>query len=489
SQALSFAAFLTSRGFAVGDRVTAALPNCIEWTVLLLGTWAAGGAVVGSSASFKLHETVYQLRDSGSYVAVVSEELLEIFVEAAKECPMVKTIVCVRYTNYPLPDGVVDFEETIRHQPLRRIVTVTLETVCIIYYTSGTSGQPKGVIHTHKSALCIVETMRSHWEREIYPALGTEQVDWYKENQIISSSCYHILGFALLNWFLIAGSTAVLMKSFDGDVYLEVVLKFKPRFLVVAPPGFAFLTKDSKGRAAPLSSVKMIMCSAAPLSRVLGDEFLVCHPNVKYIVQAYGMTEAGSMHLPLLLEEGVNAFGGVVASVYEQKIIDPSTLQPCKQGHRGEVCVRGAAQTVGYLKKPEATKELIVEEGWMHTGDIGYVDERGFLYIVDRLKELIKVNYMNQSLQVPPAEIEGILLSDHRIRDVAIVGIPDVVKGELVRAFVVREDETLSESEVQSLVTEKLAEFKRITGGVVFVDAIPKAATGKILRRVLRDQS
>ncbi|GMR46657.1 hypothetical protein PMAYCL1PPCAC_16852, partial [Pristionchus mayeri] len=486
-QALSFAAFLTSRGFVVGDRVTAALPNCVEWPVLHLGTWAAGGAVVGSSAAFKLHETVYQLRDSGSAVVVVSEELLDIFVEAAKECLVVKTIICVRSSNKPLPDGIIDFEQAIQQKPLQQIVPVMLETVCMVYYTSGTSGQPKGVIHTHKTFLCLVETMLIHWDSEIYPVLSGDRVDWYEENQIISSSCYHILGFALLNEFLLKGSTSVLMKSFDGDVYLEVVEKFKPRFLIVAPPGFAFLAKDPKGTAASLSSVQMVMCTTAPLSVEVSDEFLRCHPNVKYIVQAYGMTETGAAHLPLLLEEGVNASGGVVAAMYEQKIIDPSTLQPCKQRQRGEVCMRGVAQTVGYLNKPEATKELIDEDGWVHTGDIGYIDERGFLFIVDRLKELIKVNYMNQTLQVPPAELEGLLLSNNRIKDVAIVGIPDFVKGELVRAYVVKNDETLSENEVEGLVAGKLAEFKRITGGVVFVDVIPRNGTGKILRRALRE--
>ncbi|GMS94640.1 hypothetical protein PENTCL1PPCAC_16815, partial [Pristionchus entomophagus] len=478
-RALSFASFLTSRGFGMGDRLTAALPNSIEWPVMHLGTWAVGGTMVGSSAAFKLYETVYQLQDSSSSIVVTSEQLLDTFIEAAKECPTAKTIICVRTSKKPLPEGIIDFEDTLKFAPLRTIAPVTPVTVCMVYYSSGTTGQPKGIIHTHRTFYCTLEVMRSHWLHEIYPVLGVKEFDWYKESQIVTSSCYHILGFALVNWFLITGSQLVLMKAFDGDVYLDCIEKYKPRFLIVAPPIFAYLTKDTKGKTDPISSVQMIMCSTAPLSQDMSDEFLNSHPNVKYIVQGYGMTEVGFSHAPLLLEEGANASAGV--------IIDPDTLQPCKQGQRGEVCVRGAPQTIGYLNKPEATKALVDEEGWVHTGDIGYIDERGLLYIVDRLKELIKVNYMNQSLQVPPAELEGVLLSHHRIRDAAIVGIPDDARGELVRAYVVKADDALTAKEVENLVADKLADFKHITGGVVFVEAIPRSPLGKILRRVLRE--
>ncbi|GMS98240.1 hypothetical protein PENTCL1PPCAC_20415, partial [Pristionchus entomophagus] len=492
-RALAFAAFLTSRGFSVGDRVTAALPNSIEWPVLHLGTWVAGGAVVGSSAAFKLFETVYQLLDSASSVVVTSEHLLDIFIEGAKECPTVKTIICVRSSNKPLPQGVFDFEETLLCDPLNEIASVTPDDMSIIYYSSGTTGQPKGVVLTHRALHCEVEMLRSHWLHEIYPMLGAKEVDWHQESQLVSSACYHILGFSIVNLFLVTGSPMVLMAAFDGDVYLDVVEKFGPRFLIVGPPIFTYLAKEVKGKRDALASVKMILSASAPLSQELSNEFLARHPSVKYIVQGYGMTEMSSFsHVPLLEKEGVNASSGVVASYVEQKIVDPSTLLFCKQGQRGEVWMRGAIQTIGYLNKPEATRDTIDEEGWIHSGDIGYLDERGYLYIVDRLKDLIKVNFNNQSLQVPPAELEGILLSYSRIRDAAIVGIPDDKRGELVRAYVVRADEKLSEREVEELISDlnfpdKLAEFKHLTGGVVFVDEIPRSNIGKILRRVLRE--
>ncbi|GMR50077.1 hypothetical protein PMAYCL1PPCAC_20272 [Pristionchus mayeri] len=196
------------------------------------------------------------------------------------------------------------------------------------------------------------------------------------------------------------------------------------------------------------------------------------------------MSETGMSHVPLLLQEGVNAAAGVPASFYEQKIVEPTTHTVCKQW--GELWIRGAPQTAGYLNNPEPTKELIDDQGWIHTGDIGYVDERGFLYIVDRMKDMIKVSYKTQANQVAPAQIEGILLTHLKIRDAAVVGITvDQKVGELIRAFVVRADDTLECEEVEALVAGKLAEY--ITGGVFFMEAIPRAPTGKIIRRALKE--
>ncbi|GMT27159.1 hypothetical protein PFISCL1PPCAC_18456, partial [Pristionchus fissidentatus] len=462
------------------------IPNGIEYPLFHLGVWAAGGAIVGSSIAYKLHETIYQLLDSQSTVILTTQQCLPMIIEAAKSCPTVRTIMCTRSSFVPLPEGVVDFEDALKFQPARDIVLLSLDSECLVYYSSGTTGQSKGVVYTHRSFHCAIEMRRSHWLHEIYPVLGVPNVEWLNEYQIISSGCFHLLGFGLLNWFLVTGSPIVIMPSFKGDVYLDMIAKYKPRFVNVTPPAIAFLTKDPAGQAAPLASIQLIMSSTAPLSQAISNEFFTHHPNVEYVVQGYGMTESASSHLPLLLHKGANASGGIVAAAYEQRIIDPSALTPCKRGQMGEVCVRGAAQSIGYLNRPDATKILMDEDGWIHTGDVGYIDERGLLYIVDRMKEMIKVTYNNQALPVAPAEIEGILLSNSKVGDAAVVGVPDDAGAELIRAFIVKADDDLTEREVESIVAEKLADFKRITGGVVFVDAIPRSATGKILRRDLK---
>ncbi|KAF8370558.1 hypothetical protein PRIPAC_76987 [Pristionchus pacificus] len=484
-QSLSVAAFLRSQGFSVGDRACTVLANCIEFPVILLGVWSAGGVFVGSSPAFKHHESVYQLRDSGSSVVFTSEVLLRSVLSAAEECPEIKTIVCIRTSSALLPSNVIDFQDVINFAPLKEIVPVSMDAPCMVYYSSGTTGQPKGVVHTNFTYYAGIEILRSHFLDEIYPVLGVMDVDWYQDSQIISTGCFHMLGFGLLNWCLLTGAQVVMMEKLDELLYPKLVDKFKPRYLFVSPPIFAYLSKDPKGRAAALESVHLILTSSSPLSQEISDEFFAHHPNVKYIVQGYGMTETGYSHLPLLTREGATASSGVLASGFQQKIINTTTHQSCALGEWGEILVKSPSLTIGYLNKEEETKFLFDDEGWLHTGDIGYMDHSGSICIVDRVKELIKVNYANQTLQVPPAELEGILLSTPSIRDVAIVGVPHEAGGELV--FIVKAEENLEAEDVERVITDKLAPFKRITGGVVFLDAIPRSASGKILRRQLKE--
>ncbi|KAK6732336.1 hypothetical protein RB195_016615 [Necator americanus] len=205
----------------------------------------------------------------------------------------------------------------------------------------------------------------------------------------------------------------------------------------------------------------------------------------KKILSGYGMTESGmASHLPPLDSRTNFTNVGKIASTFEQKIISTSTGEEVPTGERGEICVRGPTIMKGYLNRPEETAETIDADGWLHTGDIGYVDNKGQTYIVDRLKELIKV----KGLQVAPAELEDILLSHKEIQDAAVIGVPDEKTGEKPRAYVVRANETLTEADVKHFIEEKVSSYKFLTGGVVFVDEIPKSPAGKILRRFLRDQ-
>ncbi|GMT06892.1 hypothetical protein PENTCL1PPCAC_29066 [Pristionchus entomophagus] len=488
-QALSVAAFLNSRGFGVGDRGTAFSFNCVQLPVIHLGVWAAGGIFDGSTAVFKHHETVFQMSDCASAVLFSSEALLGNVLRAVADCPSItRTIICIRSSSAALPDGVIDFNDVIATPPLDDVIPVPMDTPCFMSYSSGTTGLPKGVIHTHRSYHSSIEILRSHFLREVYPVLGVEKIDWHQDHQIVATTCYHMLGFGMLNWWLLTGSPIILMESLDEEIYPLIVEKYKPRYLSVTPPIFAFLTKHPRGISTCMDSVQLILSSGAPLSQEMGDELFKHHPSVKYIVQGYGMTETGYSHLPLLLKEGVNASSGVVAANYLQKMVLPGTFQPCKLGEWGEILVKGPGCTIGYRNNPELTNNFLFDkEGWLHTGDVGYMDDLGNIHIVDRMKEMIKVNWMHQNIQMPPAELEGILLSHHKIRDVAVVGVPHDDGGELVRAFVVKAEEDLSGAEVEKVIEDKLAPYKKITGGVYFIDKIPRSESGKILRRVLRE--
>ncbi|ETN83407.1 4-coumarate--CoA ligase 1 family protein [Necator americanus] len=198
------------------------------------------------------------------------------------------------------------------------------------------------------------------------------------------------------------------------------------------------------------------------------------------------MTECGlASHLPLLDSEISITSVGSLVSTFEQKIISTNTGDEVPTGERGEICIRSPTIMKGYLNRPEATAETIDADGWLHTGDIGFVDEKGQTFIVDRLKELIKV----KGLQVAPAELEDILLSHKEIQDAAVIGVPDEKTGEKPRAYVVKANKNLTESDVKDFIEAKVSSYKFLTGGVVFVEEIPKSPSGKILRRFLREQA
>lgn len=207
-------------------------------------------------------------------------------------------------------------------------------------------------------------------------------------------------------------------------------------------------------------------------------------PQAKFI-QCYGLTETSPI-THFMLKDSKN-YGSVGKPIYdtESKVVEIDDLNYRGLGPNksGEIFVRGPQVMIGYHNNPKATKETITSDGWLKTGDIGYYDESGDFYITDRLKELIKV----KGFQVAPAELEEILRSHPEITDAAVIGIPNTATGELPRAYIVtRKDSKLNERNVQEFVSEKVSEYKRLTGGVEFVESIPKNATGKILRRELK---
>lgn len=231
-----------------------------------------------------------------------------------------------------------------------------------------------------------------------------------------------------------------------------------------------------------LSSIRIIICGAAPLSKELEQTVYDRLKNKKLTIrQGYGMSE---MSLSVLLQKNIFKPGSV-GDINEGsivKVIDENG-QSLGPNQRGELCFKGNQLMISYIGDDKATKDTIDRDGWLHTGDVGYYDDDKQFFIVDRIKELIKW----KGYQVPPAEIEGILLTHLKIRDAAVIGIPDDLAGELPLAFVVRSDKTLTEQEVIQFVAKTASPAKRLHGGVRFIDEIPKNPSGKILRRELRE--
>ncbi|KAJ1428454.1 AMP-dependent synthetase/ligase [Sesbania bispinosa] len=336
------------------------------------------------------------------------------------------------------PEGHLHFSE-LSESDENELPEVKIEPndVVALPYSSGTTGLPKGVMLTHKG--------------------------------------------------LRAKATILLMPKFDINALLALIHKHRITIAPVVPPIVLAIAKSPDLHKYDLSSIRVLKSGGAPLGKELEDTLRAKFPNAK-LGQGYGMTEAGpvlTMSLafakePMDVKPG--ACGTVVRNA-EMKIVDPETGNSLPRNQPGEICIRGDQIMKGYLNDPEATKRTIDKEGWLHTGDIGYIDDDDELFIVDRLKELIKY----KGFQVAPAELEALLLSHPKISDAAVVPMKDEAAGEVPVAFVVRSNghTDVTEDEIKQFISKQVVFYKRINR-VFFIDAIPKSPSGKILRKDLR---
>jgi len=277
-------------------------------------------------------------------------------------------------------------------------------------------------------------------------------------------------------------TVSIFLPRFEEEAFLRAIEKYKINSVTAVPPVLVFLAKSLLVDKYDLSSVKNIGSGAAALSKDIEDQVCKRLGGNITIRQGYGMSETTLATLASRTEVKSGSVGVVLRGVYA-KVIDENgkSLGP---NQRGELCFKGNVIMKGYINDPKATNATIDKNGWLHSGDIGYYDEDKFFFVVDRLKELIKY----KAFQVPPAEIEGLLLTHPKIKDSGVIGIPDEVSGELPYAFVVKQPGvSLTEQEVIHFVAENASSAKRLRGGVKFVDEIPRNPSGKLLRREMRE--
>jgi len=341
----------------------------------------------------------------------------------------------------------------------------------VLPYSSGTTGLPKGVMLTHYNLVANICQM--------------EHVLVYTDDEVGLSALpfFHIYGMqVLMNGMLANGVTVLTMPRFDMQEALQLVQDYKVTRFFAVPPMVLGLAQAPIVDDYDLSSVKQVFSGAAPLTVEL-QEACAARINCE-VVQGFGMTELSPV--THCTPEGRNKPGtsGVAVSNVESRIVDPETGEDQPVGERGELWVRGPMVMKGYLNNEQATTDTIDADGWLHTGDVAIVDDDGYFSIVDRIKELIKYN----GFQVPPAELEGLIVTHPKVLDVAVIGVPDAAAGELPKAFVqVVPGETLTLEELQAFVGEHLVSYKQIRL-METIEAIPKSASGKILRRELRDR-
>ena len=464
ADAISIAAHnLARRGFKKGEVFGILSPNCAEYAIAFHAVATLGGIVTPINPLYTEREIAHQLKDSGARFLVTVPGCAEKAVAAVEQGLIEELFVFgTAHGATPFDSLLVDNgrAEQTEINPHEDIVTLP--------YSSGTTGLPKGVMLTHHNLVANIRQM----EGLCY---------FYETDTLVCVlPLFHIYGLmVVLNMGLYSGATVVLMPRFELEAFLQTVQDYDVTLAHLVPPIVLALSKHPVVDNYRLPHLKTIFSGAAPLGEDLTRacmERLGCS-----IRQGYGMTETSPVTHSSPAPPFDVKFGsvGVPAPNTECMIIDLETGASLGPGEKGEVCVRGPQIMKGYLNNPEATARTIDADGWLHTGDIGYADEDGHFFIVDRAKELIKY----KGLQVAPAELEAVLLTHPAVADAAVIPYPDDEAGEVPKGIIVLK-EPVEPQALLDFVAERVAPHKRIRH-VEFVDKIPKSPSGKILRRVL----
>ncbi|MCH9016736.1 MAG: AMP-binding protein [Chloroflexi bacterium] len=471
-----FASALASSGLAVGDRVGVFAPNCVEFVIGFFGILKAGGIASTVNSAYTERELAFQMNDCGASVLLVHEALLEVAEKAKGHGMNVRQLIVIKADSQETGSfwGLI---ETASGPPPELAIDAKVD-VATLPYSSGTTGLAKGVELTHFNLTSNVVQMNGC---QPDPPLASEE-----DVVLVHLPLFHIYGLqVLMNLYMSVGATLVMMGRFDMGEFLGLLVRHRVNRLYTVPPVAQGLTMVPGLKDLDLSALQTIMLAAAPTST--GLQKRLAEVMGVPVVQGYGMTELSPASHVDYTDTERNRPGSVgqLTPDTEEKIVDLETGQTeVTPGEPGELLVRGPQVMKGYFNNPEATAETITADGWLHTGDIVRADEDGYLWVLDRKKELIKY----KAFQVPPAELEGLLLGHPAVADAAVIGIPDEESGEVPKAFVVvKEGQAPSAEEIMEFIAGQVATFKQIRQ-VQFVDSIPKNPSGKILRRVLIEQ-
>ncbi|CAD5323717.1 unnamed protein product [Arabidopsis thaliana] len=471
------AAGLHNLGVKQHDVVMILLPNSPEVVLTFLAASFVGAITTSANPFFTPAEISKQAKASAAKLIVTQSRYVDKIKKLQND-----GVLIVTTDSDAIPENCLRFSElTQSEEPRVDSIPekISPDDVVALPFSSGTTGLPKGVMLTHKGLVTSVAQQVDGENPNLY----------FNRDDVILCvlPMFHIYALnSIMLCSLRVGATILIMPKFEITLLLEQIQRCKVTVAMVVPPIVLAIAKSPETEKYDPSSVRMVKSGAAPLGKELEDAISAKFPNAK-LGQGYGMTEAGpvlAMSLgfakePFPVKSG--ACGTVVRNA-EMKILDPDTGDSLPRNKPGEICIRGNQIMKGYLNDPLATASTIDKDGWLHTGDVGFIDDDDELFIVDRLKELIKY----KGFQVAPAELESLLIGHPEINDVAVVAMKEEDAGEVPVAFVVRsKDSNISEDEIKQFVSKQVVFYKRINK-VFFTDSIPKAPSGKILRKDLR---
>ncbi|XP_062101112.1 probable CoA ligase CCL5 [Humulus lupulus] len=470
----SVATCLSAMGIRKGDVILLLSPNSIYFPVVCLAVMSLGAIITTTNPLNTPREIAKQIADSKPVLAFTIPQLVSKI--AGSNLPTVIIDDEVKNSLDKTLNIVSSLGQMMRKEPSPNRIgyRVNQEDTATLLYSSGTTGASKGVVSSHKNLIAMVQTILSRF--------GTEDGE---HTFICTVPMFHIYGLAAFAMGLLSsGSTIVILSKFEIHEMLSAIERYRATYLPLVPPILMALLKNANHIRAKydLSSLQSVLSGGAPLSKEVIEGFVENYPTVS-ILQGYGLTESTGIgaSTDCLQESRRYGTAGMLSPSMEAKIVNPETGEALSVNRTGELWLRGPTIMKGYFSNEEATSSTIDSEGWLRTGDLCYIDEDGFIFVVDRLKELIKY----KGYQVAPAELEALLLSHPEISDAAVIPYPDKEAGQFPMAYVVRKGgSNISESTVMDFIAKLVAPYKRIRK-VAFVASIPKNPSGKILRKDL----
>ncbi|MBS3809725.1 MAG: long-chain fatty acid--CoA ligase [Desulfobacterales bacterium] len=457
---------LKSLGVGKGDRVIIQMPNCPEVLQSFTAVYRTGAVVVPINFMVGEAETAFIYKDTGAKVIISSMDFMSKIESCRKEAPAIEHVILV---EREAPEGYLSYGQLLEQYSGNVSMEPTADDdLAALIYTAGTTGWPKGVMHTHYS-LYINAKMQQ--DTINLPAEMTS---------IAVLPLCHSYGIASMNYGMyVGGGKSVVMDTFDIDAVFGAIEKYRANIMGAVPTMYVYMLLHPDPEKYDLNSMRYWISGSAPLTRETWERFRETFGAE--IVEGWGLTEAGANNAvnPLEGKKKIGSIGLPMKGTH-MKVVDEQDRE-LSPNEEGEIIISGPMLMKGYWDRPEETEKAL-KNGWLYTGDVGYKDEEGYFFITERKKDLIIKGGEN----IAPREIEEVIYSHPKVSEAAVIGVPDEVYGEDIKAFVVLlPGQSAAEEEIIEHCRSRLKRFKS-PREVVFMDSLPKSLVGKILRKELR---